>query len=161
MQQRQDVFLLVCQSPLSLKILMGLFVLPSIQVHVLTFTVYQLLSVLSPTLKSGDLDPCMNMLIDVRTFHTIIPYTLRRAKDEDCLTVVFLFLLFILDFLPSLFFPFVRSLTTSCLELWLRRRRWRELSPSWWRLDTVKAWTPTSCWPSFAARRASPSSYCR
>lgn len=34
----------------------------------LTFTVYQLLSVLSPTLKSGDLDPCMSMLIDVRTF---------------------------------------------------------------------------------------------
>lgn len=37
------------------------------QVHVLTFTVFQLLSVLSPTLKAGDLDPCMNMLIDVRT----------------------------------------------------------------------------------------------
>ncbi|KAM7378035.1 hypothetical protein PAMA_013096 [Pampus argenteus] len=35
------------------------------QVHVLTFTVYQLLSVLSPTLKSGDIDPCMNMLIDI------------------------------------------------------------------------------------------------
>ncbi|XP_067437955.1 small subunit processome component 20 homolog [Thunnus thynnus] len=35
------------------------------QVHVLTFTVYQLLSVLSPNLKSGDLDPCMNMLIDI------------------------------------------------------------------------------------------------
>ncbi|XP_051247965.1 small subunit processome component 20 homolog isoform X2 [Dicentrarchus labrax] len=35
------------------------------QVHVLTFTVYQLLTVLSPTLKSGDLDPCMNMLIDI------------------------------------------------------------------------------------------------
>uniref|UniRef100_A0A4W6DX27 UTP20 small subunit processome component n=1 Tax=Lates calcarifer TaxID=8187 RepID=A0A4W6DX27_LATCA len=35
------------------------------QVHVLTFTVYQLLSALSPTLKSGDLDPCMNMLIDI------------------------------------------------------------------------------------------------
>ncbi|XP_068162452.1 small subunit processome component 20 homolog [Antennarius striatus] len=35
------------------------------QVHVLTFTVYQLLSVLSPALKSGDLDPCMNMLIDI------------------------------------------------------------------------------------------------
>ncbi|KAL7370997.1 hypothetical protein ABVT39_016013 [Epinephelus coioides] len=35
------------------------------QVHVLTFTVYQLLSVLSPTLKSGDLDPCMNMLLDI------------------------------------------------------------------------------------------------
>lgn len=33
----------------------------------LTFTVYQLLSALSPTLQSGDLDPCMNMLIDVRT----------------------------------------------------------------------------------------------
>ncbi|XP_059182433.1 small subunit processome component 20 homolog [Centropristis striata] len=35
------------------------------QVHVLTFTVYQLLSVLSPTMKSGDLDSCMNMLIDI------------------------------------------------------------------------------------------------
>ncbi|XP_056223520.1 small subunit processome component 20 homolog [Seriola aureovittata] len=35
------------------------------QVHVLTFTVYQLLSVLRPTLKSGDLDLCMNMLIDI------------------------------------------------------------------------------------------------
>lgn len=35
------------------------------QVHVLTFTVYQLLTVLSPTLKSGDLDACMNMLIDI------------------------------------------------------------------------------------------------
>ncbi|KAG7496109.1 small subunit processome component 20-like [Solea senegalensis] len=35
------------------------------QVHVLTFTVYQLLSALSPTLKSGDLDPCMNMLISI------------------------------------------------------------------------------------------------
>ncbi|KAK2883206.1 small subunit processome component 20 homolog [Channa argus] len=35
------------------------------QVHVLTFTVYQLLSAVSPTLKSGDLDPCMNMLIDI------------------------------------------------------------------------------------------------
>ncbi|XP_026183080.1 small subunit processome component 20 homolog [Mastacembelus armatus] len=35
------------------------------QVHVLTFTVYQLLSVLRPTLKSGDLDPCMDMLIDI------------------------------------------------------------------------------------------------
>ncbi|XP_061617524.1 LOW QUALITY PROTEIN: small subunit processome component 20 homolog [Phyllopteryx taeniolatus] len=35
------------------------------QVHVLTFTVYQLLSALSPTLKSGDLDPCMSMLIDI------------------------------------------------------------------------------------------------
>ncbi|KAF0029549.1 hypothetical protein F2P81_018654 [Scophthalmus maximus] len=35
------------------------------QVHVLTFTVYQLLSAVSSTLKSGDLDPCMNMLIDI------------------------------------------------------------------------------------------------
>uniref|UniRef100_A0A3Q1ECN8 UTP20 small subunit processome component n=1 Tax=Acanthochromis polyacanthus TaxID=80966 RepID=A0A3Q1ECN8_9TELE len=35
------------------------------QVHVLTFTVYQLLSALSPTLNTGDLDPCMNMLIDI------------------------------------------------------------------------------------------------
>lgn len=37
----------------------------STQVHVLTFTVHQLLSALSPTLTSGDLDPCMNMLIGV------------------------------------------------------------------------------------------------
>uniref|UniRef100_H3CN87 UTP20 small subunit processome component n=1 Tax=Tetraodon nigroviridis TaxID=99883 RepID=H3CN87_TETNG len=35
------------------------------QVHVLTFTVFQLLSVLRPALKSGDLDPCMNMLISI------------------------------------------------------------------------------------------------
>ncbi|XP_077450300.1 small subunit processome component 20 homolog [Stigmatopora argus] len=35
------------------------------QIHVLTFTVYQLLSALSSTLKSGDLDPCMGMLIDI------------------------------------------------------------------------------------------------
>ncbi|MEQ2167506.1 hypothetical protein GOODEAATRI_004850, partial [Goodea atripinnis] len=35
------------------------------QVHVLTFTVYQLLSAVSPTLKSGDLDPCMGMLIGI------------------------------------------------------------------------------------------------
>lgn len=47
----------------------------------------------------------------------------------------------------------------SCSGLWLRRRRWRGLSPSWWRLDTARAWTPMSCWPSSAARRASPSSY--
>lgn len=40
---------------------------PSTQVHVLTFTVHQLLSALSPTLTSGDLDPCMNMLIGVGT----------------------------------------------------------------------------------------------
>ncbi|XP_071756588.2 small subunit processome component 20 homolog isoform X1 [Centroberyx gerrardi] len=35
------------------------------QVHVLTFTVYQLLTCLSPTLKSGDLDPCMNLLLEI------------------------------------------------------------------------------------------------
>ncbi|XP_036373482.1 small subunit processome component 20 homolog [Megalops cyprinoides] len=35
------------------------------QVHVLTFTVYQLLSALSPSLKSGDLDPCMNLLLEI------------------------------------------------------------------------------------------------
>uniref|UniRef100_A0A667ZW64 UTP20 small subunit processome component n=1 Tax=Myripristis murdjan TaxID=586833 RepID=A0A667ZW64_9TELE len=35
------------------------------QVHVLTFTVYQLLLKLSPTLKSGDLDPCMSLLLDI------------------------------------------------------------------------------------------------
>ncbi|XP_061839511.2 small subunit processome component 20 homolog [Nerophis lumbriciformis] len=41
------------------------FLVKGYQVHVLTFTVYQLISALSPTLKSGDLDPCMNMLIDI------------------------------------------------------------------------------------------------
>lgn len=57
----------------------------------LTFTVYQLLSVLSPTLKSGDLDPCMNMLIDVRTLHHIgSPVT----NNEDGLLIVFSFLIF-------------------------------------------------------------------
>ncbi|KAM9846103.1 small subunit processome component 20 homolog [Aulostomus maculatus] len=35
------------------------------QVHVLTFTVHRLISALSPTLKSGDLDPCIHMLIDI------------------------------------------------------------------------------------------------
>ncbi|KAL4612676.1 hypothetical protein GN956_G22842 [Arapaima gigas] len=35
------------------------------QVHVLTFTVYQLLSCLKPTLKSGDLDPCMDLLLEI------------------------------------------------------------------------------------------------
>lgn len=54
----------------------------SMQVHVLTFTVYQLLSVLSPTLKSGDLDACMNMLIDVRfTPQTRIDSTMSNNKD--------------------------------------------------------------------------------
>ncbi|XP_034018840.1 small subunit processome component 20 homolog isoform X2 [Thalassophryne amazonica] len=35
------------------------------QVHVLTFTVFQLLSALKPTLKSGNLDSCMNTLIEI------------------------------------------------------------------------------------------------
>ncbi|XP_051544163.1 small subunit processome component 20 homolog [Myxocyprinus asiaticus] len=35
------------------------------QVHVLTFTVYHLLSVLKPSLTGGDLDPCMDMLIAI------------------------------------------------------------------------------------------------
>uniref|UniRef100_A0A8C7G581 UTP20 small subunit processome component n=1 Tax=Oncorhynchus kisutch TaxID=8019 RepID=A0A8C7G581_ONCKI len=35
------------------------------QVHVLTFTVYQLLSHLAPILKPGDLDHCMGLLIDI------------------------------------------------------------------------------------------------
>ncbi|MEQ2190623.1 hypothetical protein XENOCAPTIV_002659 [Xenoophorus captivus] len=34
---------------------------------------YQLLSAVSPTLKSGDLDPCMGMLIGVRTSESQIP----------------------------------------------------------------------------------------
>lgn len=36
------------------------------QVHVLTFTVYHLLCALKPSLKGGDLDPCMNLLVEVR-----------------------------------------------------------------------------------------------
>ncbi|XP_064199288.1 small subunit processome component 20 homolog [Anguilla rostrata] len=35
------------------------------QVHVLTFTVYQLLSALCPSMKSGDLDPCMDLLLEI------------------------------------------------------------------------------------------------
>lgn len=35
------------------------------QVHVLTFTVYHLLSALKPSLTAGDLDPCMDMLITI------------------------------------------------------------------------------------------------
>ncbi|XP_016370276.1 small subunit processome component 20 homolog [Sinocyclocheilus rhinocerous] len=35
------------------------------QVHVLTFTVYHLLTVLKPSLNGGDLDPCMDMLIAI------------------------------------------------------------------------------------------------
>lgn len=47
----------------------------------LTFTVYQLLSVLKPALGSGDLDPSMNMLISVRTRHSAV------APAIDKLTV--------------------------------------------------------------------------
>ncbi|XP_060759153.1 small subunit processome component 20 homolog [Neoarius graeffei] len=35
------------------------------QIHVLTFTVYHLLSVLKPSLKAGDLDPCLDILIAI------------------------------------------------------------------------------------------------
>lgn len=35
------------------------------QVHVLTFTVYYLLCALKPSLKGGDLDPCMNLLVEI------------------------------------------------------------------------------------------------
>ncbi|XP_048124200.1 small subunit processome component 20 homolog [Alosa alosa] len=35
------------------------------QVHVLTFTVYHLLCVLKPTLKGGDLDPCLDLLVQM------------------------------------------------------------------------------------------------
>ncbi|MBN3321955.1 UTP20 protein, partial [Atractosteus spatula] len=35
------------------------------QVHVLSFTVYQLLKALSGSLQSGDLDPCMNILVEI------------------------------------------------------------------------------------------------
>uniref|UniRef100_M3ZWC6 UTP20 small subunit processome component n=1 Tax=Xiphophorus maculatus TaxID=8083 RepID=M3ZWC6_XIPMA len=48
-----------------LKEMQGVLVKGYQQMHVLTFTVYQLLSAISPTLKSGDLDPCMSMLIGI------------------------------------------------------------------------------------------------
>ncbi|XP_061106872.1 small subunit processome component 20 homolog isoform X1 [Conger conger] len=35
------------------------------QIHVLTFTVYQILSALCPSLNSGDLDPCMDLLLQI------------------------------------------------------------------------------------------------
>ncbi|XP_069048890.1 small subunit processome component 20 homolog [Lepisosteus oculatus] len=35
------------------------------QVHVLSFTVYQLLKAVSGSLQSGDLDPCMNILVEI------------------------------------------------------------------------------------------------
>ncbi|KAG7320342.1 hypothetical protein KOW79_016195 [Hemibagrus wyckioides] len=35
------------------------------QIHVLTFTVYHLLSILRPSLKAGDLDPCLDILIEI------------------------------------------------------------------------------------------------
>ncbi|XP_031438174.1 small subunit processome component 20 homolog isoform X1 [Clupea harengus] len=35
------------------------------QVHVLTFTVYQLLSALRSSLKGGDLDPCLDLLVEI------------------------------------------------------------------------------------------------
>ncbi|KAI4884861.1 hypothetical protein NFI96_031248 [Prochilodus magdalenae] len=35
------------------------------QIHVLTFTVYHLLTILKPSLKAGDLDPCLDMLVEI------------------------------------------------------------------------------------------------
>ncbi|XP_051974584.1 small subunit processome component 20 homolog [Xyrauchen texanus] len=35
------------------------------QIHVLTFTVYHLLSILKPSMTGGDLDPCMDMLVAI------------------------------------------------------------------------------------------------
>ncbi|XP_062862543.1 small subunit processome component 20 homolog [Trichomycterus rosablanca] len=35
------------------------------QIHVLTFTVYHLLSILRPSLKAGDLDPCIDILVEI------------------------------------------------------------------------------------------------
>ncbi|XP_053097705.1 small subunit processome component 20 homolog [Pangasianodon hypophthalmus] len=35
------------------------------QIHVLTFTVYHLLSILRPSLKAGELDPCLDILIEI------------------------------------------------------------------------------------------------
>ncbi|XP_060746083.1 small subunit processome component 20 homolog [Tachysurus vachellii] len=35
------------------------------QIHVLTFTVYHLLSILRPSLKAGELDPCLDILVEI------------------------------------------------------------------------------------------------
>ncbi|XP_036433359.1 small subunit processome component 20 homolog [Colossoma macropomum] len=35
------------------------------QIHVLTFTVYHLLTILKPSLQAGDLDPCLDMLVEI------------------------------------------------------------------------------------------------
>ncbi|KAK2893002.1 hypothetical protein Q8A67_012990 [Cirrhinus molitorella] len=49
------------------------------QVHVLTFTVYHLLSILKPSLTGGDLDPCMDMLITI--FNSELFGPLAEEKD--------------------------------------------------------------------------------
>lgn len=48
------------------------------QVHVLTFTVYHLLSILSPSLTGGDLDPCMDLLI------TVNPQCCFSINEQSC-----------------------------------------------------------------------------
>lgn len=84
-----------------------------LQLHVLTFTVHQLLSALSPTLNSGDLDPCMNMLIDVSAASPCNFYLRCRVSG-------FSFLHFLL---LSLLVPLSRSSITSCLGKSPRRKR--------------------------------------
>ncbi|MBN3303699.1 UTP20 protein, partial [Amia calva] len=49
------------------------------QVHVLTFTVYQLLKTLSGSLKSGDLDPCMDTLVQI--FHSELFGSVAEEKE--------------------------------------------------------------------------------
>lgn len=93
---------------------------PSNQMHVLTFTVYQLLSAISPTLKSGDLDPCMSMLIGVRASHLQIPH--RNSS-------VFFFLFFF-SRLNGRFRPLpVRFSTTSSSAPSPKRRKSRASFP--------------------------------
>ncbi|XP_072529293.1 small subunit processome component 20 homolog [Salminus brasiliensis] len=49
------------------------------QIHVLTFTVYQLLTILKPSLTAGDLDPCMDILAEI--FHNELFGALAEEKD--------------------------------------------------------------------------------
>ncbi|XP_066524697.1 small subunit processome component 20 homolog [Hoplias malabaricus] len=49
------------------------------QIHVLTYTVYHLLAVLRPSLKAGDLDPCLDILVEI--FNNELFGSLAEEKD--------------------------------------------------------------------------------
>uniref|UniRef100_A0AAR2LTR1 UTP20 small subunit processome component n=1 Tax=Pygocentrus nattereri TaxID=42514 RepID=A0AAR2LTR1_PYGNA len=49
------------------------------QIHVLTFTVYHLLTILKPALQAGDLDPCLDILVEI--FNNELFGSLAEEKD--------------------------------------------------------------------------------